>query len=86
MGKRSRIEKAEKKARAGEKVMKVFFMDHNDDNLYHQDSGRKDENPLTRAEAEGQAEELEKQHGDVMVLWVDYTRAWRGDDPETLQA
>ena len=83
MVKRSRIEKAEKKAGATDKVMKVFFMDHNDDNLYHQDSDRKDETPLTRAEADAMADQLPS---DAMILFVDYTRAWRGDDPETLQA
>ena len=83
MVKRSRIEKAEKKAGAGEKVMKVFFMDHNDDNLYHLSPARKDETPLTRAEADAMADQLPS---DAMILFVDYTRAWRGDDSETLQA
>ena len=82
MSKRTRLDKAEKKAGVTDKVMKVFWMDPNDDDLYHLSPARKDETPLTRAEAEAEADQLP---GDAMILWVDYKRAWRGDDPQTLQ-
>ena len=82
MSKKSRVENLEQSLRTGDKRMVVYWMDLHDDNLYHLSSRRNDEEPLTRAEAEAEIEQYEKQGDDLMVLWVDYDRDWRGSDEQ----